>query len=844
MRKFLKWLTIAIISLFLILLLVVQFFGGSITQSVIKSINSSLVSDLEVGQAQLSFLSSFPNLSVDLEKVVMGGSDGSRLLESDRISCRIGLSSLFGKTHIKRIAIEGGSLHIIVDQDGNPNYLVTGGTPVGEQAPETSSTTELAIDDAQLRDIELIYENFQLDNAAKLQLDWAEFSGDFDKTIYQMASEATAEIIFIESEGSRFLTGTYLMLDAETLVDNEENFYQFDRLELGLDQLQLDLNGGIRITEDGMDVDLKFDTEEGRLTDLIHLLPVEYLGPLAQLESKGSWSLNGSVLGPYTDKLSPEIKAEVDFSGGRISSPKIDARARDIAFRASFDNGDFQRMSSSRLIITDFSGEFDGEPFTIGGQMSNFNDPLLEISIDGNIPLGALPGLLPIDNIKGGRGFLQVNELQLSGRYEDMLRPRRMGRVSASGNLSLDRAGFEINERKIMLPSGTLTIDNNRLTMQELVVEAPGTVLEFTGQATNLIPVLFADSLNSQDAALEFQAQLIARTLDLDELFQLYGATDEEVEAAETTGLADSLRRRNVAEQARLTDLLRGRFDVQVDSWNYDKLEGEGFVGQLEFDERGMLLVGQTEAMDGNFQLDGRMYFQPSQRISARVAANGVDVTEFFDQSNNFGQEVLAADNLLGTMDSKITIEAYFDEAGYIDYERLNILADIDIKDGELRDFEMLENFASFLKTRDLERVRFNQLKNFVEIKDRKVSIPAMFIQSSAMNMTISGDHTFDNYIDYNIKVNAGQVLANKIGRHDSDLKLLRARRNGFFNMYFKIFGPLETFTYERAKREVKEDFRRSELQRESIRQSLERSFGTRIEVVEEPGEWLDIEAN
>ncbi|MEO0626494.1 MAG: hypothetical protein AAFY91_05870, partial [Bacteroidota bacterium] len=265
MRKFLKYLFIGLTSLFLLLLLVVQFFGGSITQSVIKSINSSLVSDIEVGRAELSLLSSFPNLSVNLEDVEVGGSDGSLLLESDQVSCRIGLSSLFGKTHIKRIYIEGGGLHIIIDEDGNPNYLIAGATPVGEE-PSQDSGTELSIDDARLRNIELIYENKQLDNTSVLNLDWADFSGDFDKSIYQLTSEALAEVKFIESKGSRYLMGTYLKLDAQTLVDTEEDFYQFERFNLGLDLLNLELTGGIRLTDDGMDLDIKFGTEEGRLT--------------------------------------------------------------------------------------------------------------------------------------------------------------------------------------------------------------------------------------------------------------------------------------------------------------------------------------------------------------------------------------------------------------------------------------------------------------------------------------------------------------------------------------------------------------------------------------------------
>ena len=531
-----------------------------------------------------------------------------------------------------------------------------------------------------------------------------------------------------------------------------------------------------------------------------------------------------------------------DFSGGRLRSPHFDASARDIAFQANFSNGDLQRLSTSVMEINNFSGSLDGEEFELYAKMENLNNPHLLLRLEGHIAMGALPGLLPIDNLQEGRGFLHVNGLELSGRYEDMLRPRRMGQVRVKGNLELDNAAFELNDRQVRFPSGSLVLDNNRMQLQELVLEAPGTVIDFTGEATNLIPVLFADSLNSQDAALEFDALLRGSSLDIDELFNLYGVSDEEVAAAEDTDaeLADSLRRRSVEENSRITDLLEGRFELQIDDWRYGELEGEGFTGELSFEEGHMNLRGQTEAMDGQFQLDGRLDFRPLPRIEARVTASGVNVNEFFRQGENFGQEILTADNLRGSLNSRMSIKANFDEAGYLDYDRLHIQAGVGIYDGELRDFEMLNNFAAFLKERDLERVRFSQLENFLEIKDNTVYIPVMFIQSSAMNMTISGEHSFTNRIDYNIKVNAGQVLANKIAGHDEDLSLLRARRNGFFNMYFKVHGTVEDFTYERAKREVKRDFRNSEAQRLDIRQDLERTFGTIIQLVEEPADWLD----
>jgi hypothetical protein len=116
-----------------------------------------------------------------------------------------------------------------------------------------------------------------------------------------------------------------------------------------------------------------------------------------------------------------------------------------------------------------------------------------------------------------------------------------------------------------------------------------------------------------------------------------------------------------------------------------------------------------------------------------------------------------------------------------------------------------------------------------------------MFIQSNALNLTISGMHDFDQDIAYSVKVNAGQVLANKFKRHDPDLKPKKARRNGFFNLYYRIIGNIDDYEMESAKKVVKADFDRSEQRKRAIQRELETAFNTVIEMVEEPTDWRDI---
>ncbi len=115
-----------------------------------------------------------------------------------------------------------------------------------------------------------------------------------------------------------------------------------------------------------------------------------------------------------------------------------------------------------------------------------------------------------------------------------------------------------------------------------------------------------------------------------------------------------------------------------------------------------------------------------------------------------------------------------------------------------------------------------------------------MFIQSNAMNMTVSGTHTFENKIDYNIKVNAGQILWNKFKKHNSRLKPQKAKKKGWFNLYYRIYGPIETFTYESDKKRVKRSFDLSDTRKRRVQKELRKQFGD-IVSIEEPTDWKDV---
>ena len=827
--RVLKFLGLTVLGLLSLAFLVVQLFGGPIARRVVTALNQEIQTPLTIATYDLSLWRAFPHLSVDLQDVHVAGSDGSDLLTARHIACVLDLGSLFGDVRVSGIRIEEGRLQLLTDRDGNTNYQIIH-TSVGDHTLDKGGTAgeKLFLEAARLRDVLVVYRDEQLQTDARFTVREAALSGQFGSSDYVLSTQASLAIDYVEQEDVRYLDRKDLTLGGQLSIDNATGTYALTPLTLYASRLEVAATGTLTPTAGGLSANLRLSSNAGNLEDIFALLPPAYARPLAELETRGAFQLETDISGAWTTTTYPRINGTLTLHDGRLGSPRMNVGAHDLELRATFAYLDGPRGGVQTLAVEELTGNFRGRPFDLQLRLEDLHDPFVTFSADGSLPLSALPAFLEAGTVEEADGLLHFDGLTLSGRYADMLEARRMGRVKSSGTLRAEGIDLEYYGRPLRLSEGELVLADNELNVSDLVLQLDHTDVVLNGSGSNLIPVLFADSLNTRDAALRFDAKLSGDFLDLAEVLALSAPTDE---PSVTTGpSADRLIRRGIEQRARLTDLLHGTLTAEVAGWSYEGLHGEDFRGQLLFLPGRLDVRGVTEAMEGQFRVDAITYFDGLTKMDIRLTAEDVAADEFFRQFADFDQEVLTADHLSGRMNARLLIDLPYDSLEEIDYSRLHVLGDLEVLDGELHDFGMLENFAFALKAGDLERVRFTRLANVFEIDERTIHIPAMFIQSSAINLTLSGRHTFDQQLDYAVKVNAGQVLANKLSRHDRALEVLPAR-NGLFNMYYTIEGPLETYAVRTDKRSVKTDFQRSAYRRDRIRRTLAERFRTPIEL-------------
>lgn len=819
-------------------------FNQQIGGRIVQEINKQLITELSVGEIDLSFFRHFPDASAVLKEVQIADTQGGLLLEADAISFRLGLFSLI-RSNIKLDAatIRKGAITIRIDEQGQPNYQIYRPTDTlkNTSQEESESNIKVSLREAHMVDMEFIYADELTEQYYNLLLDQADFSGAFAQNQFQLVSRANITSRFVEIGSVRHLPGTKLSYQADIQINLKESIYQFEQLDIQLGDNIFKVEGAVEQRDQAPYFDLFITSEEGSIQGVIQLLPEEYLSVLGDFTSKGDFHFEALIKGAQTPDLNPEVSAQLRLDKGLISSPRLsNDMMKDVSFLAYYTNGKFRDNSSSRLVIQDFSGYFNRELIEMEMRLENFDSLEVDFELDGALPLNSVYGILNHPGISAGSGEIEIKDLKLTGAFADMVRPSRIANVRSSGILEFDDASLTLNHEKLILDRGTLELQGNQLLVDGLKLEGAGSELLLSGQAFNLVPVLFADSLNSQNAELEFEAELTGTQLDIDRLLV---ATDLKLDQRDTSAMAaemvDSIRTAQVKKRKQLTRFLKGTFRTSIQVYNYGDIEGSDFTGVLSFDNNIMDIRGGTNAMQGQVQLDGKMAFETAPRLEARLSMEAIDIKTFFAQTNNFGQEVLTQKQISGTLNSNILIYAYWSEQGTLQDDQLNVLAEVDINEGELKDFRLLEAFSTFVKVKELQNIKFQDLKNYLEIRRQHLYIPAMFVQSNALNLTISGQHSFTNEYEYYLKVNAGQALTERFKKYDPGLEPVKARRNGFFNLHYNIQGNLEDYTFKTAKRQVKAEFDRSQIRKKEIQLALSEAF-KEARLLEEPVDWQD----
>lgn len=817
--RFFMWTGGVVLLLIGVVLLLGYIYRDKVKMYVVNEANKYLNTVVIVApeDIDLTLLKSFPDASVEFRNVkALDAIDIPKrdtLFKAERISLAFNIFDLFsGNYNIHRITASDASLNVWIDKNGKDNYhfLKTS----SDTAAADTGHVSFVLESIELNNIAVHYRDRQTKSEVTVDVKEAVCSGNFTDEKFTLHTESAFYVHQVKSGGTTYFSENGGTLNLDAAVDQAAGSYTFESCMLRLADFALDVNGNIVEKNNDYLLDLAVKGNDIDLPATLSLLPQTYHERLKNFDYSGRFIAEATVKGFAGDSAGPVVEATFAAEKGMEMAKKDGSLTiRDIDLKGSFSNA----PGKSKLEIPAF--RFTSGKSRVNGQFSlkNFDKPRIAATLDARLAMGDLKALMQSDTIAKADGFLAINartegDLPASKTFSaDMLKD-----FKTSGELTFENVSLHLDKSPLKADqlNGLMTFNNNDLALNKFKGYLAGSDFELDGTLRNLLPWLF-----SEKEDLTVDASLKSQEINLNTLL----ADESKTETSTTTDSAYHLA---------FPENLRLSLKTQINKLVFRKFTAATVRGDVMLRNRKLVIDPVLfSSMDGAVKGSAMIDAQRSDTILITCDANimKVNITKLFTDFENFGQDGIQDKHLKGLVTADVKFASLWSSALEADMDKIYARADVAIEKGELIGFEPLKALSEYIKVEELEHIKFNTLKNQVEIKNRKVYLPFMDIESSAMNIGMSGTHGFDDVVDYRFRIRLEEYLARKAKtarKENEEFGKEEVDGGHRFSIYLSMKGPLSNpvIQYDRkgAAEKIKEDIQK---EKQNLKEILHNEF-------------------
>jgi hypothetical protein len=742
-----------VISLLLLAIggvVVVKFYGDELKDFVVEQVNMRLDSTIDVEEVSVRVFHKFPNTSILLEGITIwsnhdfdsryfDGQGADTLLTAETLSISFSMFGLVRKKFdVRMLELKNGVFHLYTDQSGNRNYVM-----VSNENKKTRKDQLLNLSNLRIDNFQIVINNQVKQIKSESTLHRLDLNGRLSKRNTQIKGNLTGFVKEISNKGIRYASDRNI--EAKLNLNVQDSLFTIRSGQLRIDRIIADMDGRIQVHPGkGVELDLYADARNLEIYEVLDLLPSEMSNPLQEIHGNGIMQLYTRVTGMVNSTLTPKVEADFQTSNANLKWDRFPFSVKNLNLSGSYSNGGEFNPVTTSLNIESLSAVIGKDHISGRGRIHNFYDPDFSFDLKGeihpeqwldwykNIPLHSISGTLETD-------------LNVKGSY-DRLKPEgeKFVKLDLSGNMAIHQS--EVTIRKGDLPfsnlNGSISIDND-FWEPTISGNCGKTDFDISGSGLNLISFLLGE-----DKTLVASASLHSNHMDLQEILSHFSRAKKKSE-------------RSVF----LPKNLDFRLILKIDDFIKDKFKASDVRGIATYATPSLFIDSLSmKTMEGSLKGVFGLVQDKHGTLSAtaNTTLNGLDIQQLFFAFNNFGQKQVTSDHLKGTVSGTSAFSAEFDTTLAIRPHSILSENSLTIIRGELNEFEPIMALSRFVEVEELRNIKFKTLNNTILIKDLQVIIPAMDIQSNALDLSASGIHRFDNTYDYRLKLKLSDILYNK----------------------------------------------------------------------------------
>jgi len=807
-----KWIFASLFVLCLLISLSVYLLRDKVIGIVVAEINKNLNTPVKVGNMDLTFWGSFPNLSVDFNEVyvhdaIPEAKQSDTLFYSEKIRLRFNPIDILNKNYkVKKIEVFPGYGHIKHFVDGRSNYDI-----LKPSTDTTSSPFQFTLNELYFEDFRLDYSHFGAAQFHATRLADFRLSGDFTEKVTDLTAESHLEIISAQSGEVKLVQHKTAYFDLKLRIDQENGTVNLPDAPIQIANLPFIF--GLDIHEKL--IDIRLNANNLQLVDVAKNIQHQGTKKISELKGTGTVQFNFHYTNERQENEIGKIECNFGVKNGKIVEPNENLRISNININGFYGNTNKklgEHLSLDKLNFQTIAGPFAGNLM-----ITEFNQPHFQGKAIGSIDLAILHAIFPLPSVQSTSGKIAVDS-----KFDVKSTTAGAEIRSCDGNIDFADVQCQlINDKRYFDHiTGRFYWKDNIAGLQKFSLTVGNSDLALDGKFEQLQAYL--------NNAGKLKADVKVRSAFLD--VQDFSSSTKSEEIADGRNFI-------------LPDNIDGNLHLLANNLKYEKHEFKKLTTELVIFERN-LHFKQLSLQNSEADIIGNVLIQEKSpeifTISTNAYSNNISFTPLFAEWDNFQQTVISANNISGKAIVDLQFSAPFDLRSGIKSKDIVATVKMKIDEGRLKNVGAFKAITASLKESVMTRailkqnniqnfennlldLKFANMENTFTISNGRLSIPRMTIISNAMTVNLSGIHDFDNQIDYHLDFNLRDI---KKGQTKSEFGEIIDDGTGL-QLFAHMFGPMDTPTIkwdQQAKRElVKANI---EADKQTAKEMLKAEFG------------------
>lgn len=755
MKKILKVVAVIVAATLLLLVSVPYFFKDEIEGLIKKEGNKMLNAEFDFGGLDISLIRNFPLASLTIEDFWLKGVgqfENDTLLSAGEVTAAVNVMSLFGDEgfDIRKILLDNVSVTAVVlpDSTVNWNVLKDSGEEEDMTEEESSSPFRIKLQELTIDDFNLVYDDRLGNMYARLAGMDAECSGDFGSSRTLLELAASIEALTFSMDGVPFINNARIAADMNVDADLENSKFTLKENTIGLNAIRAAVDGWVAMTGDGMDMDLRLNSNEIGFKEILSLIPAIYTQDFEGLKTDGQATLAAYVKGPLIgDSIVPEFNVDLNVKDAMFQYPSLPAGVSRINVAANVSNPGGS-LDQTLVKVAPLSFVMANNPFSVSATLSTpMSDMQFDVAAKGVLDLGKVKDIYPLEDMSLN-GVVNA-DMSIRGRMSS-IEKEQYERISASGNVRLSDMLLSMEGMPgIDIRKSLLSFTPRYLQLDETTVNIGSNDLTLDSRLENYMGYLLKGS------TIKGSLNVKSNRLSLNDFMSDSEAPEEEGASA---AVPDTAVLAAIRVPENIDFMMNADFkELLFGNMTFRNVKGSLDISKGKVDMKNLSL----ETMGGAIVVNG-FYNAPAKAQPEFNASLGLKDIVFAQAYKELGVVQKMAPvfgGITGGFSGDMKISTMLDESMSPVLQTMKGSGLLTTRDVSLDGVTVIQDVADILKKPNLKNTRVKDLRLEFTISDGRVNTKPFDVKLGDYKMRISGSTGLDQTIDYRGQIDIPESL-------------------------------------------------------------------------------------